>query len=228
MMIRVCRHSLLLLFSLFMILPRLSGQQKDFQTWWELDLHKELSGGFELSAEIEQRFRNNSLQYDRTLITLTGGYTFNSYFDLEAGLRAVAVQTREQQIQSKFRGHMDATGRYALAGLDLSLRARLQYGFDDIINLGYFRLNNLVNRNRLKLEHHLFGTRFTLFGSVETWHLLNDVPSRLTYKMRYSCGVEYDLSFASRLKLRYILEDEFNMATPLQSHIVLIGYRQDF
>jgi len=228
MMIRVSRHSLFLLLILITMLPRLQGQQKDFQTWWELDLHRDLSGGFTLSAELEQRFRNNSLQYDRTLITLAGSYAINSYVDLEAGFRGVAVMDPEQRMQSKFRGHLDATGRYGVAGMDLSLRVRFQYGFDDILYLGYFRLNNLVNRNRLKLEYHLFGTRFNLFGTVESWHLLNDVPSRLTYKMRYSCGLEYSLNFASRFKVRYILEDEFNVAAPLQSHVLLFGYRRDF
>ena len=62
-------------------------------------------------------------------------------------------------------------------------------------------------------------------SKVESWHLLNDVPSRLTYKMRYSGEVEYELSFVSSVSLRYILEDEFNVKNPLQSYILLAGYK---
>ena len=227
-MIRAWKHVLLIFLCWIWLVPNLLGQRKDFQSWWELDLRRELSNGFELAVELEQRFRNNSLQYDRTLMTLTGNYQLNRYLDLEAGLRAVAVQDREQQIQSKFRAHIDASAHYPFSGTDLSFRSRFQYGFDDILDVGYFRLNTLVNRNRLKLEHHLFGSRFTAFGSVESWHLLSDSPAGCTYKLRYSGGLEYALNFASRLKIRYILEDEFNVKNPLQIHILLLGFRHDF
>jgi hypothetical protein len=228
MMIRAWKHALLLVLCGIWLVPQVQGQRKDFQTWWELDLHKEVAGGFDFAVELEQRFRNNSLQYDRSLVTLTGSYRANRYLGVEAGLRAVAVQDREQQIQSKFRAHADAEGNYSLSGIDFSFRVRLQYGFDDIVDLGFFRINTLVNRNRLKLEHHLFGSRVTIFGSVESWHLLNEASSGWAYKMRYSGGLEYALGFASRLKLRYILEDEFNVRDPLQTHVLLLGYRRDF
>ena len=227
-MINAWKHAFLLLPCLILPVLQIQGQQKDFQSWWEVDLHRELSGGFELAVELEQRFRNNSLQYDRTLATLSGSYLVNRYLKVEAGVRAVAVQDRELQIHSKFRGHADALAHYSVSGTDLSLRVRFQYGFDDIVNLGYFRLNTLVNRNRLKLDHHLFGSRFTAFGSVESWHLLGDSYAGFAYKMRYSGGLEYALSFASRLKLRYILEDEFNVKDPLQSHVLLLGFRHNF
>ncbi len=213
---------------LWLLAPELQGQQRDFQSWWELELRKDLRGGFDIAGELEQRFRNNSLQYDRTLVTITGGYGVNRYLDLNMGVRGVAVMSRELQMQSKFRVHADATGSVMLGGIDLSLRTRFQYGFDDVLEVGYFRLNTLVNRNRLKAAFHLFGTRFDLFAYAETWHLLNDVPSRLTYKLRLSGGVEYALNFVSGLTLRYILEDEFNVRNPLQSHILIVGYGYRF
>jgi len=227
-MIRPWKHAALLCVCWIWLVPHAKGQQKDFQSWWEVDLHQELSDDFELALELEQRFRNNSLQYDRTLVTLSGSYRVNRYLEVEAGFRGVAVQNREQQIQSKFRGHADATARYTLSAAGLSFRVRFQYGFDDIVNLGYFRFNTLVNRNRLKLEHHLFGSRFTAFASVESWHLLSNTASGWAYKMRYSGGIEYALGFSSRIKLRYILEDEFNVKNPMQSHVLLLGYRHEF
>lgn len=225
MMIRSLHLFWLILLGWVLFSAELRGQEKDFQTWWEGELQVDLPGGFDLSGELEQRFRNNSLQYDRSLVTVTGGYQVNPYFDVAAGLRMVAVQDRELKMQTKFRIHTDATGKYPVAGLDLSLRVRMQYGFDDVLDIGSIRINNLVNRNRLKLDYHIFGTRFSLAASVESWHLLNDVPSRLTYKMRYSGAVEYALSFVSSVSLRYILEDEFNVKDPLQSYILLVGYR---
>lgn len=224
-MIRPLRTTLGIVFFFLLMWPELKGQEKDFQTWWEAELQADLPHGLDLSAEFEQRFRNNSLQYDRTLVTLTGGYDLNDYLDVGAGVRMLAVQDRELKMQNRFRIHADVTGSYTVARIDLSLRAKLQYGFDDLLDIGSVRLNNLVHRNRLKLEHHIFGTRFSVWAYLESWHLLNDVPSRLTYKMRYSGGIEYALSFVSSLSLRYILEDEFNVKNPQQSHILVMGYK---
>lgn len=224
-MIRPLRATCGILLFLLHLGPELKGQEKDFQTWWEAELQVDLPRGFDLSGELEQRFRNNSLQYDRTLVTLTGGYEVNDYLDVGAGFRMVTVQDRELKIRNRFRMHADVTGSYSVARIDLSLRTRLQYGFDDLLDIGSIGLNNLVNRNRLKIGHHIFGTRFSLWASLESWHLLNDVPTRLSYKMRYSGGMEYTLSFVSRLLLRYILEDEFNVRNPMQSHILLVGYQ---
>lgn len=224
MMTRSWKQILVCLIVWLPALHEVQGQQQDFQSWWELNLNKQMGDRFTFAGELEQRFRNNSLQYDRSLVTLTGDYLINAFLELSGGVRAVAVSDRERRLHPKYRVHVDVTGSHIFSGLDLSLRARMQYGFEDPLQMGFIRVNTLVSRNRLKVAYHIFGTRVGLFGSLESWHLLNDVPSSLTYKMRYSGGVQVDLSFVSRLTLRYILEDEFNVKNPLQSHILLIGY----
>ncbi len=200
------------------------GQQKDFLTWWELSLDKGLGKGIDLSGELEQRFRNNSLQYDRTLVTLAGDYDFRDYLNVAAGMRAVLVSNRELQLRTKYRIHVDLTGSHSLGGVDLSLRARLQYGFEEIFNTGVSGNNKFVNRFRLKASYHIFGTRFGGFATLESYHLFSDQRGVLFYKMRYSAGAQFDLDFRSQFTLRYILEDEFNVRNPLQSHILLFGY----
>lgn len=215
----------LILFILSLMFPfTLWGQQKDFHSWWELNLNKGLGNGLNLSGEIEQRFKNNSLQYDRSLVTIAGEYGLNDYLDVAAGIRTILDSNREMQLNIKYRLHMEATGRYSLSGLNMSLRLRFQYGFEDLIDPAYLGDNNFANRNRLKVARHIFGTRIDWFGSVESWHLLNDEPNRLFYKMRYSAGVAYALNFTSEISIRYMLEDEFNVTNPLQSHVLVVGY----
>ena len=224
MTIKSGNYTLLFLFFLLLIPGELPGQQKDFQSWWEFSLDKRLSNGFELSGEIEQRFKNNSLQYDRSLVTVAGEYRINEYLDVATGFRAILDSNREMELNAKYRLHMDATGRYSLSGFDLSLRVRFQYGFEDLLDPLFLDVNNFVNRNRLKVAHHIFGTRLGWFGAVESWHLLNDQPNRLLYKMRYSAGVQYTLNFKSQINIRYILEDELNVVNPMQSHILVFGF----
>jgi len=224
MRISTGKYSLLLLSLTFLVPVGLQGQQKDFQSWWEFSIDKGFDNGIDLSGEIEQRFKNNSLQYDRSLVTVAGEYDIKKYLEVAAGFRAFLDSDRELQLNAKYRVHMDVTGSHSLSRYDLSLRARFQYGFEDIFDPAYSGGNNFVNRYRLKVANHIFGTRFGWFATVESWHLLSDQPNRLFYKMRYSAGVEYALNFKSEFTVRYILEDELNVANPLQAHILVFGF----
>jgi len=212
----------------FIAAADLQGQVEDFQSWWELELNKKVSGKLDLNGELEQRFKNNSLQYSRTLLTLGASYEVLDYLSLAGGVRTVFVMDGEQQMHARYRLHMDGTGRYNLSGFDLSLRIRLQYGFDDMLAIRYLRLNALVNRNRLKVAHHIFGTRFGWFATVESWHGSNRESQWLTYAMRYSVGARFSPNFTSRFSLRYIMEHEFNVINPRQLHVVVLGYSYRF
>lgn len=224
MTIKPGQYSLIFFFFSLLIPVELLGQQKDFQSWWEFSIDKGLGNGFDLSGEIEQRFKNNSLQYDRSLVTVAGEYDIKQYLEVAAGFRAFLDTDKELQLNAKYRVHMDVTGSHSLSRYDLSLRARFQYGFEDIFDPAYSGGNKFVNRYRLKVANHIFGTRFGWFGTAESWHLLSDQPNRLFYKMRYSAGVEYALNFKSEFSVRYILEDEINVANPLQAHILVFGF----
>jgi hypothetical protein len=217
-------YSLFFFLFLFTGFIDLHGQFKDFQTWWELELEKEINGNLALNGELEQRFRNNSLQYASTMATLGVDYKLFDFLSLAGGARATLRMDPEQNMYTVYRVHMDLTGGYDLSGFDLSLRARLQYGFDELMAFRYFGLNSLVNRNRLKVTHHIFGTRFDWFASVESWHGSTNENQWITYAIRYSAGARYSLNFRSRLSLRYILEDEFNAPNPLQVHVLVMGY----
>ncbi len=206
----------------------LQGQVKDFQSWWELELNKKITGKLDLEGELEQRFQNNSLQYSRTLVTLGTSYDLLDFLSLAGGARTIFVMDREQRMHARYRVHLDVTGSYDLSGFDLSLRTRLQYGFEELLSLSYFRMKSTANRNRLKVTHHIFGTRIDWFAFVESYHSSNNESQWLTYAMRYSAGVRYSLNFSSRFSLRYILEDEFNVPNPLQLHILVFRYSYNF
>jgi hypothetical protein len=135
---------------------------------------------------------------------------------------------REQELRTRYRLHVDAMGGYDLSGFDLSLRVRFQYGFEDLLEGRYLSLNAFVNRNRLKVARHIFGTKFDWFASVESWHGSGNDSQWKTFGMRYSAGLAYSLNFTSSFSLRYILEDELNLVNPMQLHILVMGYSYSF
>jgi hypothetical protein len=215
-------------FLLFFIgAARLQGQARDFQSWWELELNKKITGRLDLNGEFQQRFRNNSLQYDRSMMTLGASYDVLDYLKLGGAARLALVMDGEQQLQTRYRIHLDASGGYDILGFDLSLRLRFQYGFEDFSALNYFSASTIVERNQLKVQRHIYGTRIDWFASFESFHGSIRQSNWRTYAFRYSAGAKYSLNFRSRLSLRYVLYDELNVPAPQLLNIISAGYAYD-
>ena len=209
---------------LFLSAAELYGQQKDFGSWWEFEMSGRLKNDLKLSGELEQRFKENTLQFDRTLLTLGGEYNVLDYLNLAAGIRTIFITDPESRLDIRFRIHTDATGRYDFDRTKLSFRLRFQYGFDDIFFIGYFSENNFVSRQRIKAAHDCSGTRLGIFSSLENWIRFDDRYGRPLYKIRLVAGTQYNLGRQSRISLRYIFENEFNSVNPLQIHVLALGY----
>lgn len=215
---------LIFIIILFLSAPVLYGQQKDFGSWWEFEMDGRLKNNIKLSGELEQRFKENSLQFDRTLLTLGGEYNVLDYLNLAVGIRTIFITDPESRLHTRFRIHTDATGFYDFDRTELSFRLRFQYGFEDIFFIGYFSENNFVSRQRIKVAHDIFGTRLGIFGSLENWIRFDDRYGRPLYKIRLVAGTQYNLGRQSKIRLRYIFENEFNSVNPLQIHVLALGY----
>jgi len=202
----------------------LDAQEQDFQSWWELGVEKQLSRDVDLGLELEQRFKSNSTRYDRSLMTISAGWGALDYLDVGGGLRVLTVMDDENGIGSRFRLHADATGKYTLAPVRLSLRARLQYGFEEVIYLTDMSFNVLVNRLRLKAAHDFFGSRYSAFASMESWGLFYNQDGRFFKRMRYTAGMSYRLNMHSALQARLMLEDEFHQPRPRDTWVLVLGY----
>jgi len=206
----------------------LKAQQKDFGSWWELKVNGGLNSGINLTGELEQRMVANSLRYDRTLLTVSADYDPTDYLNVAGGFRTLFLTDRESRVYSRYRVHADVRAHHSFSRTDLSFRLRFQYGFEDILYVGYFSQNNFLSRQRLKLRYSFYGTRLEAFGSLENWIRFNDNKGRPFYKIRGTAGTEYRLTMHSGLNIRYILEHEFNSVRPVQLHILALGYSYTF
>lgn len=215
-----------MVFTLFILScwGKLWGQVSDFQSWWEFKLDRSLGKSWQVRGELEQRFKNNSQQYNRSLITLGAEYDAIRWLNLGGAARMALVADKEGLVHPKFRIHTDATGRYKAAGLTLGLRSRLQYGFQDFLLFNQLKENSLVYRTRLKAQYHFFGSKFRSFVSLESWYYISELPDKAFRNMRYAAGLSYSLNVSSRFSLRYIFEDEFHVRNPDKLHVLVAGY----
>lgn len=215
----------ILLLSLFSV--KAAGQRQDFRSWWEIDVSKDIAKDLQASLELSQRFKTNSLRYDRSLLTAGLEYEIFKNFEVEAGYRFYLLQDDRMQLATKYRINGDVSYSVDLAAFTLQIRERLQYGFDDLSTIEEYALNKLTNRNKLTLEYDLFGSPATFFGSYE---LFTDISKRSSIEIsdhRFEVGVQYALSFKSDLSVSYMLDKEVNSVNPLTAHVIVIGFGYD-
>lgn len=203
------------------------GQETDFQTRFEVELEKKFKK-FDLTLSLEQLFNQNSLRYDRSMLTLVGQVDIIKDLSLNAGVRWMLVQDIELEFENRFRANIDLTYKRDIEEFYIGIRSRTQYGFDDQIFYKYFRDNRLVTRLRLEGGYHIFGTRFTPSVGIEPYLHLNHYDGAQFYKMRYSVGTKYDINNANSLELNWLYEDEFNVVYPINASIIWLTYKFQF
>lgn len=209
-------------FTLLFVTPA-SGQIMDFQSRASFEVAMDLTKDLEGSLEIGQRFKNNSLAYDRSLLTAAVKYDLPKGFSLGAGARFLLVQNNDHILESRFRFNGDVNYRWKISSFQVKLRERVQYGFDDIISYSTFG-NKLTSRTRLGVQYDIFGTPFSAYSSFEAYLVMND-PSNAPYSLnKVMAGMSWDLPKKMNLKLYYLLEAEINRANPQQAHIIVAAF----
>lgn len=196
-----------------------TAQEQDLQGWARVQLERDITDDLELALDLQQRMKGNLGVFDRSMITVKADYDLPAGFGISGGVRYKLVKD-EAHYDSRYRLNGDLDYDYDLGALELGWRSRIQYGIDDGLRAEVLYENKLVNRNRAGLSYHIFGTRFTPFGSVEIFRHLNREQGAHFYQIRYELGVELLLSTTSDLELFYKLEDEVNVSDPLLVHIL--------
>lgn len=212
---------------LLMIFPKAEGQEQDFRTWWEVDLSKDITNDLQASLDFSQRFRANSLQYDRSLLTASLQYELFKNFDIDGGYRFYLLQDNQFQMVTKYRIHGDISYSVGIEEFKIQLRERVQYGFEDFQTINELTSNKTTNRNKVTLEYDLFGSPLTFFGVYEIFTDISNFSAIEISDHRLKLGIEYALTFKSQLKLSYIFDKEVNKSNPLTAHVIVVGFGYD-
>ena len=226
MMINSVRHArwLNILVGSFLVCTTLSGQVTDFQTAWEARLAKGFKSGRNLGLSIEQRFRENSNLYDRTMATLEGSYKLAKEFDIDAGARWIIMKNSCLQLENRFRLHADLNYKTALKPVSVSLRTMVQYGFDEQVLRKEPNLLKLYDRNRIELGYHFFGTKWSVLAGYELYTQLFNREGVAFCRSKTTAGVSYDINHRSSLNLTWLYDREFNQANPQHAHMPTLSY----
>ena len=214
-----------------LILPVLSftmvsAQNQDFRSWWNVDLSKDISKDVKAGLELSQRFKENSLRYDRSLATLGLEYEVIKNLSLEGGFRYIAVKDNSQVFVSRYRLHGNVSYDYKLDRITLKIRERVQYGFNDLNSVDDFYSNSLTNRTRFSIDYDIFGSPFSIRSSYELFVDLNDPEGFTISDHRLQAGLRLKLNSKSDLDFSYMFDMEVNKVNPLRSNVLILtlGY----
>lgn len=218
---------LVLVFLFVLSFSQVSAQYQDFRSWWNVDLSKDISKDLKAGLEFSQRFKENSLRYDRTLATLGLEYEVIKNLSLEGGFRYIAVKDNSQVFVSRYRVHGNVTYDYKLDRFTLKLRERVQYGFNDLNSLDEFYSNSLTNRTKLSVDYDIFGSPFSLRSSYELFVDLNDPEGLTISDHRLHAGLRLKLNSKSDLDVSYMFDMEVNKVNPLRSNVIILTFGYD-
>jgi hypothetical protein len=221
------RHYLLF-FLLFFLSINSSAQYQDFRSWWSIDLSKDLSKDLKAGLEIGQRFKENSLAYDRSLATFELAYEVFKDFSLEGGYRFIATKDKYLNLGSKYRIHGSASYDYKFDRLTLKLREQLQYGYDDFTTLNELYSNNLTNRNKFSVDYNFFASPFSVKSSYELFIKLSDATGVNISDHRFQLGLNMVLNSKADIEVAYMFNKEVNKINPLSSNVLVLGFNYDF
>lgn len=140
----------------------------DVQFWPTFTVYTPTADGWRASAEVQARWTDDLSTYNRTVFRVNGGRRMTPRLELFAGYEKTQPGTRRVRDEQRLWEQVEYTvelGQWSLAS-----RARVEQRFVDGASGTAARL-----RCRVRVEHPVGRTRWTVSASEELWVHLNTV-----------------------------------------------------
>jgi hypothetical protein len=204
-----------------------NAQITDFRLRAGLNVQKDFTKKLSASIENEYRFNNNLTTY-QALIEPSVSYDIIKSISIGAEWRIMLDQDLKRYISYKQRGALFLRLKKSLGDFDVKYRTAIQFGFDDLANNTSNNRKKIINRNSFSIDYNLFGTKFVPFAGYEFFYHVNNPNGGIINQSRLKLGTSYRISKTSEISAYYIFENEFNIAYPVDAHIVGFAYGYKF
>jgi hypothetical protein len=136
------------------------AQTNDFQTWSSAGIKTDISKSFTVGFQTQLRLTDYSTRVGSILLEPEVGFRVNKYLKLGLGYRFTIRPGSDHINSTAHRLNLDVEGKKKFGNLGLSLRLRIQQGFQD----PYVNENRApysaptYNRNKLSVEYKVSKT----------------------------------------------------------------------
>jgi hypothetical protein len=204
------------------------AQTNDFQTWISAGIKTDLSKRFSAGFQPQLRLTDNSTSVGSILLEPEVGFRVNKYLKLGLGYRFTIRPGSDHVNSTAHRLNLDVEGKKKFGNLGLSLRLRIQQGFQD----PYVNENRApysaptYNRNKLSVEYKV-SKLWTPFVEGEVFFPLNDPRHRGLDRYRVTLGSAFNLKNRNAVDVFVRLQQEVYTANPETAYILGLGYTYD-
>ena len=228
MMMRTNRFILVFIVIWAFPMSILKAQPTDFRMRFSAKVKKELTKKLSGSIEYEHRFDQMLTSFDKAILEPSLSYNISKPIRIGAEYRIMLDQnkTREQTIEQRIAAYVRY--KFEIDDFEIQLKTAIQYGFDELTNSSFSYNQKLTNRNSIALDYNWFGEKITPFVSYEFFYHINHPNGGIINQSRIKAGSSYQLSKNSKIQIFYLFENEFNIAYPVDAHIIGAGYSYVF
>lgn len=208
---------------LFLLNKLANGQDRDFRSWNDISVEKELTDDIDLQAEIGLRLDRNATSLDEHLYELELQYKGIKDYDLSAGYR-FSMKRDLNDFERIHRWSIDGQLEKEAGAFDLDLRTRLQMEYFPVSPFGD-RYEHYL-RNKITVEYKIDDWPADPYLAFEHFVPLNNMPFTITDKNRYMIGTEIDLDKGFELDISYRYQRHYD-DTPEYDYILSLGLKYE-
>jgi len=202
----------------------LVGQNEDvYENWSSIEVDYGLTKNIDIYAGGQLRIKSVGDSYNKSFYELGAKIKINDYLSSGFGYRGIDELDDVGNIQGheKFnRYHAFLTGVYEYKKIDFRLRLQFQRKNE----VGNSSLNNDFFRTRFEVRYDIKGWKADPRIGIELF-TKDDLNFDDNYKKyRFSFGTKLNLKGPNSLTIKYILQEEVRVDSPVSHHILRLNY----
>ena len=200
------------------------GQNEDvYENWSSIEVDYGLTKNIDIYAGGQLRIKSVGDSYNKSFYELGAKIKINDYLSSGFGYRGIDELDDVGNIQGheKFnRYHAFLTGAYEYKKIDFRLRLQFQRKNE----VGNSSLNNDFFRTRFEVRYDIKGWKADPRIGIE-FFTKDDLNFDDNYKKyRFSFGTKLNLKGPNSLTIKYILQEEVRVDSPVSHHILRLNY----
>ena len=212
-----------LLFFLGTLLTLVAQNEDVYENWSSIEVDYALTKNIDIYGGGQLRIKSVGDSYNKSFYELGAKIKINDYLSSGFGYRGIDELDDVGNIQGheKFnRYHAFLTGVYEYKKIDFRLRLQFQRKNE----VGNSSLNNDFFRTRFEVRYDIKGWKADPRIGIE-FFTKDDLNFDENYKKyRFSFGTKLNLKGPNSLTIKYILQEEVRVDSPVSHHILRLNY----
>ena len=213
-----------LLFFLGTLLTLIAQNEDVYENWSSIEVDYALTKNIDIYGGGQLRVKSVGDSYNKSFYELGAKIKINDYLSSGFGFRGIDELDDVGNIQGheQFnRYHAFLTGAYDFKKFDFRLRLQFQrkneVGISDSVNNDFFR-------TRFEVRYDIKGWKADPRIGIELF-TKDDLNFDENYKKyRFSFGTKLNLKGPNSLTIKYILQEEVRVDSPISPHILRLNY----